>query len=282
MKQELQSFFSREKIKYFSAISLSDCRIINPRLLEKTKVNLSGSALLFLVPYYGGEGKNISAYAVSRDYHKYFGQLFDKLCPLLGALYPGYEFFGFSDHSPISEVNAAACCGLGVVGDNHLLINEKYSSFVFIGEVISSLPAECYGIESTVSHPGGCEHCGACAAACPTGALMGGSVCLSALTQKKGTLTDDEAKIIIKNKSAWGCDTCQNVCPHTKRAKKDNSIYTGIDYFLTDRIGEPDEAIIRTMPDDEFLCRAYSWRGRETICRNLHLIEQNCKDINPG
>ena len=54
---------------------------------------------------------------------------------------PGAIFCGFSDHSPIDERDTAAKGGLGVIGRNRLLINEEYSSFCFIGEIISDIPA---------------------------------------------------------------------------------------------------------------------------------------------
>jgi len=218
VKEEIKRFFCGEGIEYFAALPLSECHIVNQHLLSQTGVSPSGSALCFLVPYYGGEGKNISAYAVSKDYHLYFKTLLDSFCELLHGLYPEYDFFGFSDHSPISEVHAAARCGLGVVGDNRLLINEKYSSYVFIGEVISSMPAEHYGIAPRQPFSTNCGHCGKCISACPTGALSGAGVCLSALTQKKGALTPEEENIISLLQSAWGCDICQKVCPHTERA----------------------------------------------------------------
>ena len=44
-----------------------------------------------------------------------------------------------------------------------------------------------------------CEHCGACKRACPTGILRGEGVdCLSAITQKKGTLEDSEKEELIR------------------------------------------------------------------------------------
>lgn len=57
-------------------------------------------------------------------------------------------------------MEAAARAGLGVVGDNGLLIHPLYGSYVFIGELVTDLPLKGVGQE-----PEGCLHCGRCAAA---------------------------------------------------------------------------------------------------------------------
>ena len=87
-------------------------------------------------------------------------------CARLEECY-GRHFWGFADKSPLSETYTAACAGLGIIGDNHLLINEKYGSFVFIGEILSEVPAEELGYDGREPVTGGCLHCGKCAAKCP-------------------------------------------------------------------------------------------------------------------
>ena len=82
-----------------------------------------------------------------------------------------------------------------------------------------------------------------------------------------------EAEIIKKYGSAWGCDRCQEFCPHTLRAIKNDTIYTSIDYFKENVIPCLSTTIIREMSDEEFARRAYSWRKRETILRNLAILD---------
>ena len=133
----LGEIFESEKIEYYAPIELSRVRIQKPYLLSRCGISEeTGSALMICVPYFSTVPENISAYACARDYHLYFEGLFDRIIPKLRELYPSYSFYGFADRSPISEVYAAALAGLGVIGENHLFICDKHSSFVFLGEII--------------------------------------------------------------------------------------------------------------------------------------------------
>lgn len=267
----LADIMQKEKIEYYAPVALSRLNVIKPYLLSRCGVDAQvGSALMMCIPYYASAPENISAYASARDYHLYFEQLFDRLIPQLKVLYPEYSFWGFADRSPISEVHAAAAAGLGVIGDNHLFITEKHSSFVFLGEIISDMPAEKYGIGLYDGDIGLCKKCGACQKGCPAGLDV--SECLSALTQKKGELDDSEKKRITEHGIAWGCDKCQNVCPYTKEAIRCGSIFTPIDFFYEKRIEKIDIDSLYQMSDEEFFARAFSWRGRETIARNLRML----------
>ena len=108
------------------------------------------------------------------------------------------------------------------------MINEKYSSFVFIGEIITDEILNC-----DVQEIEYCINCGACDLSCPVNMEI--SKCLSSITQKKGELTNNEIEIIKKHGCAWGCDICQNACPYTKLAIKSKSIYTNVEFFKKER-----------------------------------------------
>ena len=252
-----------------SCISLGECLIQKEHLLRKAGIS-EGSVIIFTVPYLTPDSlcaRNISRYAASRDYHAYFEGLFKELTEKLAGKYPDNKFVGFSDHSPINEVHAAARAGLGVIGGNRLLITSKYSSFVFIGEIITDaeLPSSACEIRK-------CEGCGACEAGCAVSLDI--SRCLSAITQKKGELSPAEAELIRQSGCAWGCDVCQLVCPHTKRALADKSIFTNIDFFKSDITQSIDKEFINSMSDEDFASRAYSWRGRSVLIRNLDILER--------
>ena len=264
----LSELFSEYQIDLYSPIPLSACEIRKPYLLEREGIS-EGTAVLIAVPYFTraclSPDRNLSAYAVSRDYHGFFNAFFTKVLPLLREKYPTERFAGFADHSPIAELQAAAQAGLGVIGKNGLLITEKYSSFVFLGELITSaaLPAKTQPIAS-------CVGCGACRKNCPMDKI---GTCLSALTQKKGELTKEEETILLTYGSVWGCDLCQEVCPYTKKAIQAESIFSKIPYFQENCIPHLTLEILDGMSDEEFSRRAYSWRGRDTIRRNLQLME---------
>lgn len=214
--------------------------------------------MLLLVPYRTADSPSriISSYAVSEDYHLYFKSLFESVIPELEKKYPAASFHGFADSSPIDEIGAAAMCGLGVIGRNGLLINEKYGSYVFIGEILTDavLPDQS-------SEPGYCLDCGACARACPTGCLGDrGAVCLSELTQKKGELSESETALMRKYRTAWGCDVCQSVCPMNRAAEPSRIEFFCLEKIFAPRLGGRIDR------------RAYGWRKAVTIERNLKII----------
>lgn len=252
-----------------SVIPLSKCKVIRPYLLEKNDIK-DGSAFIFAVPYRSEKCdigiRNISAYACAEDYHIFFGQLFDDILPVLKNKYPKNVFCAFSDHSPIYETDAASRAGLGVIGKNHLLITEKYSSFIFLGEIITDAVIPC-----NVSEPTFCTGCGRCLRACPS--LLNISDCLSSITQKKGCLTETEKEYIRKSGCYWGCDICQNVCPYTEKAIKEKTIYSKIKFFNENLSPYITSEFINSLSDDQFKKRAYSWRGKQTILRNLEIAE---------
>ncbi len=265
----LLKFFQKNQINLVGACPLSATRIRRPYLLERVGIE-SGTVISFAVPYLTHAAhtaeRNLSAYAVSRDYHLYFEELFQELLPLLRERYPSHRFAGFSDHSPIDEVHAAARAGLGIIGDNRLLITKEYASYVFLGEIITDAL-----IESPEKEIETCSHCGACKKACP---MTEGSPCLSSLTQKKGELTPEEVSLLARHPLIWGCDTCQEVCPHTKRTSEQGTIYTPIPYFHESPIPTLTEKVLENMSDTEFSRRAYAWRKRETVKRNLAIKEE--------
>lgn len=270
MKNTIAKLLAARGISLSAPIALKDCHITRPYLLERAQI-ADGTAFLFAVPYYTTKcddpARNISAYAVSRDYHRFFAALFDELLPILRREFPAYKFAGFTDHSPIAEGEAAVRVGLGFFGCNHLFLTHEFSSYVFLGEIVTDAR-----IEAPVSEIKACTACGACRAACPVDLTV--AECLSALTQKKGALTDAEQRAILAHGCAWGCDRCQEACPVTKQAKKSGSIYTTIPFFTDTAIPHLSADTLRAMSEEEFAARAYSWRGREVILRNLELLEK--------
>lgn len=229
----------------------------------KGRIPTSAQGIITLIfPYSLNEesykGSNLSRYACVCDYHTVALAILERICDDLRAQWPDEQFEPFTDNSPIPEVRAAALSGLGMIGRNGLLITPKYGSWVFIGEIVTTLRLETSGeIHS-------CSSCGLCEKKCPTGALSGGSVdkakCLSEITQRKGELTDEQKLLIRESGCAWGCDVCQLVCPYNRGAK-----VTYIDEFINS---------FSPIADVESLeNKAYGWRGRAVIDRNIKLLE---------
>ena len=266
----LTAFFSREGIEYFGILPLHACRVFREELFDRLPAFQPKTVILYAAPYYAGESKNLSRYAAARDYHIYMKGLSERLSVYLQAYYPHNRFLGFSDHSPIDEREAAARCGLGFIGDNGLLINEKYGSFVFLGELFTDIETNDL---PPLQELRGCLHCGACKAACPTGALSGKGDCLSALTQQKGELPGEVFALMKRCKTVWGCDLCQLVCPYNKRVITEERI-SPIRFFGEDRIAYLTYDSVKNMTKEEFKERAFAWRGRQTILRNLSHFEE--------
>ncbi|MBR6726844.1 MAG: DUF1730 domain-containing protein [Clostridia bacterium] len=270
MKNSILQLLREQGITLCAPLSLEHCRITRPYLLERAGIT-SGTAFLLAVPYYTTEcddpTRNISSYAVARDYHGFFEELFAALLPRLRAAFPQNRFVGFADHSPIAETEAAARAGLGAIGCNHLLLTEDYGSYVFVGEIITDALLDAPG-----TAPRRCAACGACRAACPVG--LDTAACRSALTQKKGALSEGEQADLLTHGLAWGCDRCQEVCPVNRRAKQRGSIYSPIAFFGEQTRPHLTAAALAAMSEAEFAARAYSWRGRAAILRNLELLEK--------
>ncbi len=273
MLEYLKSELYALGIDTVGALPLGKCRITRAyKLKNKGFDELDGlSVIMLAIPYYTEhKEKNISSYCIPRDYHAYCNDLFDDLLPRLRAHFDGYIFRGFADDSPIDERHAAALAGLGIIGDNGMLITEKYSSYVFLAEIVTDLPITFDG-EYEIKH---CEGCGMCKKACPMGEI---GQCLSALTQKKGELEAYETDAIRRYGYAWGCDICQEACPHTAKAKNNGTIYTEIDFFKEHLTPILTSRLINEMSDGDFSSRAYSWRKKDTVRRNLSILEDKEK-----
>ncbi len=263
----LSSFFLSMKIEYYAVLSYSAVREINPALREKCDFT-PRSVILYLLPYYVGNGENLSAYATSLDYHIAIKEVSKSFGEYLLKNFPDCRYCGFGDHSPIDECTAALTAGLGIRGDNGLIINDKYGSYVFVGDMITDIAPDILGAKEPQKILT-CHHCGACGRACPTGILRGNSIeCLSAITQRKGELAENEIMLMQKFNTVWGCDLCQSSCPYNKEPK-----ITPIEFFHRERISLLTSDILDNMSKEEFTSRAFAWRGRKTVERNLKLLK---------
>ncbi len=229
------------------------------------------SIIVFLLPYNSGaQPYNISLYATGKDYHKVCAEISKKISAKLTD--SGYKSVSFADVGPLSERRLAQKAGLGFIGNNGFLINEKYGSYTFIGYIIT----DCY-LTSSESTPGECMKCGKCITSCPGKALNENSFCkdkcISYITQKKGDLNAEETELIKKGKSAWGCDICQRVCP----MNKDKAISSLPDFNEDLILCIKNEYLSNSQFRKKYKERAFSWRGKAVIERNLSILNDNSK-----
>ncbi len=268
----LCDFFEKRKIEYYSVIDFSELRVTSEQILNRCSFTPK-SAIIFLLPYFSGVPKNISRYARGLDYHLLVKEVTGDLCELLCREYPGSRSHGFGDHSPIDERHAALITGLGILGDNGLIINERYGSYIFVADVLTDIEPLALGAmpPCEISR---CNQCGACAAACPTGILRGSSSdCLSAITQRKGELSFAEISLMTEYNTVWGCDECQSVCPYNREPR-----VTPISFFHKDIIDELTPEYVQSLSREGLRNRAFGWRGRAVLTRNLEKVKNMKKE----
>ena len=161
-----------------------------------------------------GEGK-ISRYAWGDDYHILVTARIQKLYDCIKELAPGSAGRYYVDTGPVMDKAWAERAGIGWRGKHTNLITKEFGSWVFLGEIISTLDlAYDTPIEDF------CGSCTACLDACPTKAIVEPYVvdsnkCISYLTiEHRGEIDPSLAPKF----EGWvyGCDICQDVCPWNK------------------------------------------------------------------
>lgn len=161
---------------------------------------------------------NIALYARGRDYHHWIMEQLSELIQQLKKEWPDEYFAGATDSKPLLERDLAYRAGLGWIGKNTCVINEKRGSLFFIGEILTSLRLSA----PEVLAPDRCGTCTRCLDICPTQALVKPRVldarrCISYLTiEAKG----DPPHELREAMGDWlfGCDLCQTVCPWNEKA----------------------------------------------------------------
>ena len=249
---------------------------IDPRhTMENVK-----SIIVCAFPYYNGEIKNsnISKYCQGQDYHIVVKEILQKICDYLVKEIPNFEYKYFADNGPLVDRHLAYLSGIGYFGINNNIITDEYGSYVFIGYIMSNY-------EFTTDEPlqKTCIKCMKCVKYCPGNAILGNydmnpKRCLSYITQKKEELTEEEIFLLKKEKKVFGCDICQDVCPHNK-----NIPITDIKDFKNNIISNLEYDEINSISNKEFKRRygnrAFSWRGRKIIKRNMDIIYEKSDEL---
>jgi epoxyqueuosine reductase len=125
----------------------------------------------------------------------------------------------YVDTGPIVERVVAKYAGIGWIGKNTCIINQKLGSWMFLGVILTSLD-----LEPGLPAPDRCGTCTRCIDACPTDALIApyqldSNKCIAYLTiEKRGALPEDEDLRSGMGRHVFGCDICQDVCPWNRKA----------------------------------------------------------------
>lgn len=226
-------------------------RDISSRKNLKKLLPNAQSVIVLGVNYYHEQPKlkkgygRIARYAYGKDYHKIILKNLKKLEIFIKEEGEKnkitIETKSYVDTGHILERAYAVQSGLGFIGKNSCLITREFGSWVFLAEIITNInffPAK--GYPSATSEPSSLHHqpaskkssfslcgrCTRCIDACPTKAIIAPGVidarkCISYNTiENKGEIPSEIRKKIAKTKRIFGCDICQEVCPHNIARQK--------------------------------------------------------------
>jgi epoxyqueuosine reductase len=166
----------------------------------------------------------ISRYAWGADYHDTVRAKLEELNRKLLEI-EQFRSRICVDTAPLLERSLGRDAGLGWIGRNTCLINQKLGSWFFLGEILTTL-----AIESDAPPPDRCGTCRRCIDACPTAAIvpspdgqyeLDARLCISYFTIELRSAIPEAHRAAI-GAHIFGCDICQDVCPWNSRAAETN------------------------------------------------------------
>jgi len=195
----------------------------------------------------------ISRYAWSReDYHDAVLRRLKRVEAALHKAVPAelqstLTTRSYVDTGPIVERVFAKYAGVGWIGKNTCIINQKKGSWLFLGVILTSLE-----LAPDMAAPDRCGSCTRCIEACPTDALLGpyeldSNKCISYLTiEKRGSIPEDLRAGMGRH--VFGCDICQDVCPWNRKAP----VSSALEFEARPDLVNPGLAWIAKMSTEEF------------------------------
>lgn len=218
----------------------------------------------------------VSRSAQGIDYHAVLEKKAKKLVSLLHScsMRP-FQYHIQIDRGPLAERSFAEKAG-GRTGMNTLYISPVSGSWVSLALILTDMeiPPWSAPVPANID----CHSCRKCVEACPTGALTPFRIdpyrCLSFISQSKGTVPLSFRKAL--GSRLFGCDTCQEVCPHNLEASPlSEPLFFP---FPENPLLLP---VIAMTPAEYRLTvglTSAAWRGRRTIQRNAVIALGNSGD----
>lgn len=204
----------RRQLRFFPQRELPWARSLAVLLWPYAPAALPGEGEAFVDSYYRASN---AAYHAARALE---ARLKDAgVCAQANVPYPARE--------------AAVRAGLGVIGQNGLLISPQFGTRTVIILIATELPAP---VSDRKEEPGSCLRCGRCAHACPGGAIDNQGMshperCLRNF-MLEGTVIPEPMRARMGAR-LLGCDICQRVCPMQPAMEQEpcsialNSLMTG-------------------------------------------------------
>lgn len=275
----------RKEKDYLSGFEEKD---LDLRINPKKTLHSAKSIIVIAMSYYINEN-NINFYeepkfygklartAWGKDYHIVLMDKLEKLAQFISNEYEGFEYKAFVDTGPLVDRYLANRAGIGFYGYNSAIINKDFGSWIFIGYMITNVPLENDDPLDDIT----CLGCNLCVKNCPTSAIEGpykfnANKCLSNILQQKREIPDNILPII--DKRLYGCDVCQNICPHNKDIKE-----ATIKDFIPDKLPHKvDLESLLKLSNKEynslFKENASGWRGKKILQRNAIIALGNHKN----
>lgn len=233
------------------------------------------SVIVTAFPYPADVARNgdveVARYALAEDYHE---SLRIRLAPVVEWLSTecGSSCRICVDTAPLRERYFAVQAGVGFVGINNCLIVPGVGSYVFLAEIVTTLP-----LPPSAPCTRSCAGCMKCVKACPGGALRADGRgadarrCISYLTiEYRG---DELPADIDYGRRIYGCDTCQSVCPHNSGVSRCRS---AVGEPRTDLLGLTADAVNGLTPGEFKRLTRHSAMSRirlPQLLRNLKYIK---------
>jgi len=224
-------------------------------------------------PYAPGLRGAVSRYAWGEDYHRIIGARLRTLADFSATRFEGARSLPCVDTGPLVDRAAAVRSGLGWFGKNGNVLTKEFGSWVFLGELITTLELEPDEPLKT-----NCGECCACVDRCPTGAIgANGRVdarrCISDLTQLKRPIPREFRKAI--GNRIWGCDDCQTPCPVNEHVESD----AARGEVAAASVDLPSVLLMtKSQFRSWFGPTAMAWRGKAVLQRNAAVALGNSRD----
>ena len=249
----------------------------NPKLLlDGAKTVISFAAGYYPTLRQPADAPQFAYYAYGHDYHKVVRHRLEEIASFIKET-AGGECRVCVDTAPIRERYWAQQAGIGFIGRNNQLIIPGKGSYFFLGEILSTVefpPDEPCRIK--------CGNCRLCADSCPTRAIpsdysaVDARCCISCQTIESRLPLPEKVAERLGNR-VYGCDTCQQVCPHNK-----NAVPTEIPEFEpSEEFLSLDSDSLNAMTEEKFrkiFAKSAVKRAKYTgLMRNINALHPNHK-----